>query len=246
MRCSLALSAAVLLLSCGSGEEVTVYAAASLTNVLEEAAEVFEAATGTRVHIRTGASGWLAVEIEHGAPADIFVSADVEWADHLRERGLVDESSLRLLGWNRMVLVVPRSALVSVPKGPAHLGILEIIAMGDPESVPAGKYAAQSLKQLGVWDRIQDRLVFTHDVRAALAMVERRAAEGGFVYASDARISENVKVAFELPERSHDPIVYPGMVLTRAPRPREARRFLDYLSGPGGRTILRSHGLGGN
>jgi molybdate transport system substrate-binding protein len=240
------LAAGFLLAGCGSGSGVTVYAASSLTSVLEEAARQFTDDTGIPVDLRFGSSGFLAVELEHGAPADVFISASVEWTDRLRDRDLLDRDSETLLAWNRLVVVVPNSALASVPRNPTGLPILEHIAIGDPESVPVGMYAAQALKQEGAWDVLQGHLVETHDARAALALVERREAEGGIVYASDARQSTSVKIAFEFPDQVHDPIVYPAAILAAAPHPEAAGRWLRFLSGPAGRDLFRAHGFQGN
>jgi len=243
----LILAAAGACVTCGCGRDApTVYAASSLTETLEDAAARYEAETGTAVQLRFGGSGSLAMEIEHGAPADCFISADLQWMEELVKQGRVDPDTRTLLGWNHLVLVVPKSAVTSVPVSPNALPILKTIAMGDPETVPAGRYAKQALQQVGVWVLIQDKLVLAHDVRAALARVERREAEGGIVYATDARASDRVKVAFQFPDRSHDPIVYPAAVLAGAPHPEAARRFLAWLTGSKGRAVFRAHGLGGS
>ena len=166
--------------------------------------------------------------------------------DHLTDKGMIDTASARLLGWNRLVFVVPNSATASTPTSYLALTILERIAIADPETVPAGKYTRQALIQLGAWGQIQDRLVVAHNVRAVLALVERREIEGGFVYASDARSSDRVKIAFEIEEQTHEPIVYPAALVQNSRHPEKARRFLDFLSGPEGRAIFREYGLGGS
>lgn len=232
--------------SCGHGSSPTVYAASSLTETLEDAAAKYETETGTRIQLRFGGSGSLALEIEHGAPADCFISADMEWMDDLLKKGLVVKESRTLLGWNHLVLVVPKSATASVPVDVEALPILKTIAIGDPETVPAGKYAKQALQQTHAWNLVQDKLVLAHDVRAALARVERRETEGAVVYATDAEASDKVKVAFTFPDATHDPIVYPVAVLTHAPHAEAAHRFLTWLNGPKGRAVFREHGLGGS
>ncbi len=235
-----------LLLGCSGRGEVTVYAAASLTNALEEAARIYGEETGTRVDLRFGGSGALSVEIEHGAPADFFIAADIEWFDYLKGKGILVEESQVMLGWNRLVVIVPNSATASVPNSHLGLTILERIAVGDPESVPAGRYALQALRGLGAYEMVKDRLVFTHSVRAALVQVERGEADGGIVYASDALASKKVRVAFEIEEKTHDPIVYPAAMITGSPHPEAARAFLNFLAGPEGRRILAEHGVGGS
>jgi molybdate transport system substrate-binding protein len=242
----IALVVAALLLGCGGRGEVTVYAASSLTSALEEAANAYGEKTGTRVDLRFGGSGALSAEIEHGAPADIFISADIEWFDYLKERDILATESQAMLGWNQLVVIVPNSATASVPKSHLGLTILDRIAVGDPESVPVGRYAIQALRKLGAYEMIQDRLVLTQDARAALALVERKEADGGVVYASDALASDLVQIAFEIEEKTHDPIVYPAAVVTDSAHPEAARDFLNFLAGPEVRRILTKHGLGGS
>jgi molybdate transport system substrate-binding protein len=231
--------------ACGKGHPVTIYAAASLTDAMEEAADVFGEATGIPMAVRTGGSGLLSLEIQNGAPADVFVAAGEEWLQPLLTRKLLDPETRCLVGWNRLVLVVPNSAVASSPTAFTHLNILETIAVGDPESVPLGRYTFQALSQMGLWLPIQSRLVIGHDARAVLAMVERREVKGAFVYASDARASDKVKVSLEIPEQSHEPIVYVGAVVAASTRAVDAARFLDFLIGPRGKDILRGYGLGG-
>lgn len=233
-------------LSCGSEKHtVTVYAASSLSAVLDTVVDSYHKKSGTRVLTRLESSARLGMEIEKGAPADIFISADIEWMDQLSEKGLITPGSARLLAWNRLVFVVPNSATAATPSNYLALTILDRIAMGDPETVPIGKYTRQALIEMGAWDKIQDRLVIAHSARAVLALVERREIEGGFVYASDARSSDRVKIAFEIEDQTHQPIVYPAALIKDSPHPKEARRFLDFLSGPEGKAIFRTYGLGG-
>jgi molybdate transport system substrate-binding protein len=236
----------LLATACGPREPVTVYAAASLADAVEEAAVIFTESTGIPVTVRTGGSAMLSLQIQNGAPADVFIPAGEEWLAPLLEKNLVDTKTRRLVGWNRLVLVVPNSALASSPTDFVYLSILETVAMGDPESVPLGKYTAQALAEMGLWIPLQGRLVYGHDARGVLALVERREVQGAFVYASDALASDKVKVSLELPEASHDPIVYVGAVVTASPRPEPAFRFLNFLAGAEGNAILRKYGLGGS
>lgn len=230
---------------CGGDSDLTVYTAASLTDVLENAAAKFRKETGISVSVRPGASGSLSMSIENGAPADLFVSASTEWMDQLVDRKLVDPNAIQLLGWNRIVVVVPRDGSEKPLENALDMVNMESIAMGDPAFVPAGAYAAQALKTLRVWDYIQDRLVLVQDVRAALAMVERGEVVAGLVYASDAMASDKVFTAYTLPEKTHDPIVYPAAVILKSSHPEEARKFLDFLSGPKGKEAFRKYGFDG-
>jgi len=233
-------------LSACADDSLTVYTAASMTGVIEEAAEAFHRAGGERVLVRTGSSGMLATEIEHGAPADIFVSADPSWTDRLVERGLFEKGAVRTLAWNSLVVVVPTDMSEDViPVNHHLLWELERIAIGDPQSVPAGKYARQAMELLGIWEELQGKLVESPDVRAALALVERGEVQAGVVYGTDALASDRVKVAFTFQETSHDVIAYTAGVLKDAAHPQEARAFLDFLSGPPGVSILRERGFSG-
>ena len=123
--------------------------------------------------------------------------------------------------------------------------ILERIAMGDPQTAPIGRYTREALIELGGWDRLQDRLVMAPNARAVLALVERREVDGGFVYASDARSSDRVKIAFEIEEKFHQPIVYTAAVVRHTPRSEAAAGFLEFLAGAEGKAIFRKFGLGG-
>ena len=231
-------------LACGRGAStVTVYAAASCTSVIEEIAGVYADSTGQKILTRFGASGVLARTIEEGAPADLFISANALWMDELTERDLLEPATARIVAWNRLVFVVPSDAMLPPPAHAAAIVNLERIAIGDPEAVPAGNYARQALTQMGVWTFLERKLVQAPDVRAVLALVERGEVDGGVVYATDARASRSVRVAFEFSESTHDPIAYPAAVLKQSRDVPAARRFLDFLSSPRGRAIFLAHGF---
>ena len=224
---------------------ITVYAPASLTEAVEEAARVYADSTGIEVQTRFGASGMLAAAIVHGAPADIFISADAAWMDHLVGKKRVIEGSARILAWNRLCVVVPAAADTALPRRPVDLLKLRRIAIGDPGVVPVGGYAEQALTHLGLWDVLENKFIQAPDARAVLALVERGEVDGGVVYESDARASNRVRIGFLFPEQSHDPVAYPGGLLTGGGKREAARRFLDFLSGPRGRAIFIAHGLQG-
>lgn len=215
--------------SCQAGE-ITVYAAASLTNALGDIVDAYQSAhPGTVVKTSFAASGILARQIENGAPADLFISADSKWMDYLAGKGRIDgDSRVNLLG-NTLVLISPRDR-------PLHVEMRKDFAFaqaftgklctGETGSVPAGIYAREALIYLGWWNSIKARIVGTEDVRAALNLVERGECSAGIVYATDAVISDKVTVAAKFPDNSHAPIVYPVGLVTRKS---EGLDFLDYL-----------------
>ncbi len=212
-----------------------VFAAASLTGVLQQAIEVFEAETGRRVVPSFAASSALAQQIVSGAPARIFLSANVRWMDHVEQAGLIrPETRIDLLG-NRLVLVAPADGNASAVLGdlsalPNHLGDGRL-AIGDPAHVPAGLYTRQALEQLGLWSAVESRLAPMADVRRALFLVERGEAPFGIVYATDAAASDGVEMVAALPEDAHSPIVYPAALLA-GPEDPVAVAFFDFVQGP--------------
>ena len=230
--------------ACGRGDSsLTVYAASSCTSVIEEAARVYADSTGQTVLTHFGASGVLARTIEEGAPADLFISADARWMDELSKKGLLEPATARIVAWNQLVFVVPSDAMQPPPAHAAALVNLDRIAIGDPETVPAGNYARQALNHMGVWSYLEPKLVQATDVRAVLALVERGEVDGGVVYATDARASRSVRVAFEFSDAVHDPIAYPAAVLKGSRDVNAARRFLEFLSSPRGRAVFQAHGF---
>lgn len=227
----------------GSGpRDVVVYAAASLAPALEEATRAFGKDTGIRVTVRSGGSGTLAATIEHGAPADAFFSASEAWMDHLEDRELLAAGTRRTLARNRLLVVVPAGSS-TIPRTLADLAGLDRVALGDPETVPAGTYAREALIEAGAWDALAGRRVQARDVREALAWVERGAADAAIVYRTDAMLSDRVTAAFDVPEALHAPVRYSAAVLREAGGKREAQLYLDFLEGPRGRDILERHGF---
>lgn len=213
---------------------LTVFAAASLQEALQDLGRRFEQQTGTRVRFAFAASSALARQIEQGAPAAVFASADEQWMDWLAQRRLIMADSRRSLLGNRLVLVVPaaRSAPVELKPGfdfAAVLGADGRWVTGDPASVPVGRYAQQALTSLGAWPLAQQKLVRAENVRVALAFVERGEVAAGVVYETDAALSSKVRVAAVFPAASHAPIRYPFAVVAGhdSPAARELLRFLD-------------------
>jgi molybdate transport system substrate-binding protein len=215
--------------ACWAGE-VTVYAAASLTNVLGELAKTYEASHGVKTKFSFAASGALAKQIEAGAPADLFISADTKWMDYLDGKGKIDRSSRVNLVGNTLVLIAPKGKgfPVRFDKGFDFAEAFEgKLCTGQTESVPVGIYAKEALVKLGWWDAIQNRVVGTDDVRAALDLVGRRECIG-IVYATDAKVSNKVEVIASFPEELHSPIVYPAALVTQSG---EAKAFFEFIKG---------------
>jgi molybdate transport system substrate-binding protein len=212
--------------------DVTVFAAASLKTALDAVAAAWAAEAGKAATISYAASSALAKQIEEGAPADVFVSADVPWMDYLAERGLVDRGSVVNLLGNRLVLVAPADADATVAIGPGFdlVGALGDgrLAMALVDSVPAGRYGKAALTTLGVWAQVEGHVAQAENVRAALALVAAGEAPLGIVYATDARAEPAVQVVGTFPEDSHAPIIYPAAVTAEATSA-DAGAFLEFL-----------------
>lgn len=245
LRRSLSLFIALFCLSftVRAEDAVRVFAAASLTNALNDIGKQW-AQQHPAPSLSYAASSALAKQIEAGAPADVFASADLTWMDYLIARDRVDTASkVDLLG-NTLVLIAPkeRGFSVELRRGfdlpAAFKGKL---CTGEPGVVPVGIYAKQSLEALGWWSTLKGRIVGTDDVRTALAFVERGECAAGIVYATDAAISSKVEVLATFPADSHAPIVYPFALVKNA-RP-EARAFLDYLRGPAAAPVFEKYGF---
>lgn len=224
---------------------ITVFAAASMTNVLEELAADFTKETGTTVTLSFAASSALARQIEAGARVDAFVSADQEWMDYLAERKLIDPASRRDIAGNALVLIAPADSAVALTIQPgfalrAALGDGRL-AVADPDTVPAGRYAKAALMHLGVWDSVAGSLANADNVRAALAFVARGEVPLGIVYATDASIEKKVRIVGVFPASTHVPITYPAGVPVGGQRAGEA--FLDFLRSPAARAVFARYGF---
>lgn len=191
-----------------AADEVTIYAAASLTDALKEVVQGFEAHSGHEVLFSLGASSDLARQIQAGAPADVFFAADEAQMKALESAGLVRAADRVNVLSNRLAVVVPASSTTKISQ-PTDLLAVKHLALADPEAVPAGVYARSWLVSVGLWDKLKDQVVPTLNVRAALAAVESENAEAGVVYRTDAAISKKVKTAFEVPREQGPTIVYP-------------------------------------
>jgi molybdate transport system substrate-binding protein len=227
--------------------EVVVFAAASLQSPLEEIGRMHAAAGSAPIKFSFAASSALARQIEQGAPAAIFASADEQWMDYLQKRKRVATDSRKSLLGNRLVLVVPASNTATVDLRPgfdfaALLGEDGRWVTGDPSSVPVGRYAQDALTRLGVWNFAQKRLARAENVRVALAFVERGEAKAGIVYETDAALSKKVRIAGVFPEDSHAPVSYPVAIVTKNDSP-AARAFLRYLEGNEARVVFKKYGF---
>lgn len=225
--------------------EITVSAAASLSNAFKDIAPLFEAAhPGSKVQLNFGASGALLAQIAKGAPADVFVSADEETMDQAQGQGLVKAAQRRDLVSNALVVIVPAGAA----KMPAALAEVAQpgyarVAIGLPASVPVGRYTRGVLEAAKLWGAIEPKMIGASSVRQALDYVARAEVDAGFVYATDAAIMPGkVKVAFTVPTTM--PILYPIATLTGAPNPGEAAKFVDFLFTPPAQAVLAKYGFG--
>lgn len=220
-----------------------VFAAASLKNALDEVA----ALSPSKPVISYGASSALAKQIENGAPAQVFIAADLDWMNYLERRKLLRDGTRRNLLGNKLVLIAPRNSTLTTEIRPgfalaALLGPGRL-ATADPQSVPAGKYTRAALEKLGVWASVADKLAPTADVRAALALVARGEAPLGSVYATDAAAEPKVRVVAAFPEGWVPPIIYPAALTAGAPGTGAAAEFLFLLSSPSARKVFEKHGF---
>ncbi len=246
MSLRIILLAAVGLLPHGAAAEVTVFAAASLKSAMDELAPLYEAETGEEVTVALAGSSALARQIEAGAPADLFVSANEGWMDALEEEGLIrPESRIDLLG-NSLVLIAPGPEAPLLRIGPdmqlAHALGEGRLAMALVDAVPAGIYGRAALEALGQWQDVAPRVAQTDNVRAALALVATGAARLGIVYATDAAVEPRVSVVGTFPADTHPPIVYPAAVIAGGDED-AARAFLDWLAGAEARAIFAEQGF---
>ena len=225
-------------------EQLQVFAAASLTDALTEIAPAYEAASGEKLRFNFGASSALARQIQEGAPADLFISADEAKMDSLQKAGMILDDTRQSLLSNALVVVVEAGSPLKLDSAQALVQpAVKRIALADTKGVPAGVYAKQYLEKIGVWETVKDRVVPTENVRAALAAVEAGNAEAGIVYKTDAAISKAVKIACEVPAGEGPDISYPFAVAKESGNPEAARKFLEYLKSEAALAIFRKYGF---
>lgn len=225
-------------------DNLTVFAAASLKNALDDISAKWKEGNGATVVASYASSSTLAKQIEQGAPADVFVSADQQWMDYVDKKSLVEKPH-DLLG-NRLVLIAAKDSKVALQIEPGAklseaLGDGKL-SVGDPSNVPAGIYAKEALTNLKLWDSVQPKLAPAADVRAALTLVSRGEAPLGIVYETDAKVDPNVRIVSVFPEDSHKPIVYPVAVVKSSKNP-DAAKFVTFLSGPAAKEIFVKYGF---
>lgn len=226
---------------------ITVFAAASLRNALDDAAKAYEKNSGNKIVISYAASSALAKQIEQGAPADIFVSADLDWMDYVQKKNLIEtDTRFNLLG-NRLVLVAPKDSTVSLKIAKdfplaATLGNNRL-AMANVKAVPAGKYGHAALEKLGVWKDVEPKVAQADNVRAALALVAQGEAPLGIVYETDAAAEPKVKIVDAFPADTHPPIIYPIAILAATKNADADKAFIDYLKTPEAQAYFTKQGF---
>ena len=227
--------------------KVTVFAAASLTNAMQDIAQAYKKEKNVEVVSSFASSSTLARQIEAGAPADLFISADQKWMDYAVDKKAIDTATRQTLLGNSLVVVAPKASVqkdFTIDSKTNWTSLLNggRLAVGDPEHVPAGIYAKEALQKLGAWDTLSPKLAPAEDVRGALALVERNEAPLGIVYGSDAVASKGVKVVATFPEDSHKKVEYPVAVV-EGHNNATVKAFYDYLKGPQAAEIFKRYGF---
>ncbi|OSN02023.1 molybdate ABC transporter substrate-binding protein [Lonsdalea populi] len=241
------LSLGMIAAACAATEKVTVFAAASLTNALQEIAERYQQEKPVSIVASYASSSTLARQIEQGAPADIFISADQQWMDYAQNKQLIENGSRYTLLGNALVVIAPKSAdvkTIDINAATVWKSLLKggRLAVGDPDHVPAGIYAKEALQNLKAWDTVSPLMARASDVRGALALVEREEAPLGIVYGSDAVASAKVKVVGTFPAGSHKPVEYP-VAIVKSHDTAAAKSFSDYLKTSQAADVFKRHGF---
>ena len=241
------LGVALLAGTAAAADTVTVFAAASMKNALDAANAAGEEQTSEKVTVSYAASSALARQIEAGAPADVFISADLDWMDYLSGKNLVREETRSNLLANRLVLIAPKDKAepVDIRQGFDLAGMIGDgkLAMGEVNSVPAGKYGKAALEALGVWVSVEAKVAGAENVRSALALVSRQEAAYGIVYHTDAVADPGVAIIGTFPEDSHPPIIYPVAVIAQSQNP-QAEAYLEFLrSSPEAARLIEEQGF---
>jgi molybdate transport system substrate-binding protein len=226
-------------------QELLIFGAASLTDVLQEIGAAYSRETGQSIKFSFASSSALARQIESGGRVDVFVSADLEWMDYLQARHLIDASTRRNVVGNRLVLVAPSDSTITLKLEPNVRLSAALkggrLATGDPDTVPVGRYAKAALTSLGVWNEMADRLVRADNVRAALTFVGRGEAPLGIVYETDAAVDRRVRIVAVFPADSHPAITYP--VAATAMARNGSKQFVEYLFSPSAQAIFHRFGF---
>jgi molybdate transport system substrate-binding protein len=225
--------------------EILVFAAVSLTEALQECAKYYQQTSGDIVNFSFAGSNDLARQIDAGAPADLFFSADEAKMDFLEKKGRLVEGTRRSLLSNRLVIVIPKGAptKISDPNQLAEDSVVRSLALANPDAVPAGIYAKEYLKKIGVWERVSAKVIPTESVRACLAAVESKNADAGIVYKTDALISKQTEVTYEVPSSEMPQISYPFAVIKDSANIKGATKFAEYLASPEAAKTFEKHGF---
>lgn len=239
-----ALLLSVLVAGAARSAELTVHAAASLSDVMKEIATLYAQASTDTLQFNFGASGALARQVKEGAPGDVFISADELRVDQLEKAGLLLDGTRRTIVANALVVIVAAEGGPAVPDLTALSSpAVRRIAIGEPATVPVGTYTKEHLQKLGLWKGVIDKLVPVDNVRAVLASVESGNAEAGFVYKTDALISRKVKIAVEVPVAEGPRITYPVAVLQESKHPDNAKAFVVFLASPAAQAVFAKFGF---
>ena len=231
-----------------AADKITVFAAASLTDALNAIDTAYKPRSGADIVVSFASSSTLARQIEAGAPAQVFLSADTKWMDYLDKKSLIEPATRRDVLGNKLALIAPSDSPVGTLSIDRTLDWQHLLgadghmAVGDPDHVPAGIYAKEALTNLGAWNALQPRLARADDVRGALALVEHGDAPLGIVYVTDARVSQKVKIVGVFPETSHSPIVYPFAIVKGQASP-GVQAYFRFLRGPEARTVFNRYGF---
>ena len=225
--------------------DLTVSAAISLKDALDAIKQAYASqATGVSISMNYGASGTLQLQIEQGAPVDVYISAAPKQMDGLQSKGMLLEDTRKDLLRNGIVLIVPKGSTLGIATFRDLLKPdVKRVALGEPVTVPAGKYAQEVLTHLGIYDQVNAKAVLAKDVRQVLTYVETGDVDAGIVYATDALSSNNVKIVAKAPADSHSPVIYPVGVIKTTKDPAAAKAFEDFLSGPQARAVFEKYGF---
>ena len=241
-----AVTALVVQADAAEEKTITVFAAASMKNALDEVDNLFTKQSGIKMVASYAASSSLMKQIEQGAPADVFLSADIDWMDYGIKHNLIKNNRRENLLGNRLVLIAPKDSKIgNVTIAPgfdlAALAGSGRIATGDVRAVPAGLYAKAALEKLGIWPSVESKIAMAENVRAALVLVARGEAPLGIVYETDAKVDPSVKIIGVFPENSHPPIIYP-VAMTKDAKP-DAAQYLAFLTTPEAKAVFERYGF---
>lgn len=224
--------------------EILVSAAASLTDVMKEIGSAYQSKSKDTVKFNFGPSSGLARQIEAGAPADLFFSADLQQVDTLNKNGRLEPGTRKNLLSNQLVIIVPADSKLAI-SSPEDLLKADVrrIALAEPSSVPVGVYSSKYLADEGIWVRIKRKMVPVQDARATLAAVESGNVDAGFVYKSDAAVSKKVKIVYEVPINKGPKITYPMAIVKDSKRKEAARDFMSYVESPAAKDVFKKYGF---